>query len=339
MNVHKFVLLSLLVIMPMLVSAQTSEVSQAELYAGGPAAPIIISTDMPIEDSWYQPQDATFHWGLPADVVAVAAELATNPNTEPSTTYRPPVESITFEEDDWTEGFQYVSVQFRNEEKWGMYAERIVRIDATPPAEFPINISPAEGGSGLVVSFDAVDALSGVAYYELKVNGLTQRVSLEEAKQGHFVPLHGDGPVNVYVTAYDQAGNSRLSETVVYPMLYSPTVGQMSVFDFVSAEPASTLAAIMAALLLLTFGYMVFERQRYAVAIERLRQESDDVQQQILKIFNALRLEIYDQINAIDGKTRVSKKEKEAVEGLTKALKVSEKLLKKEVKDIKKLLD
>ncbi len=56
------------------------------------------------------------------------------------------------------------------------------------------------------------------------------------------------------------------------------------------------------------------------------------------KIFSALRDEIYDQINAITKKERLSKKEREAVEGLNQALEVSETLIEKEITDVSKIL-
>ena len=56
------------------------------------------------------------------------------------------------------------------------------------------------------------------------------------------------------------------------------------------------------------------------------------------KIFSALRDEIYDQINTITKRQRLSKKEKEAVENLNQALEVSETLIEKEIGDVEKIL-
>ena len=56
------------------------------------------------------------------------------------------------------------------------------------------------------------------------------------------------------------------------------------------------------------------------------------------KIFSALRDEIYDQINTITKRKRLSAKEKDAVESLTQALEVSETLIEKEINDVKTIL-
>ncbi len=333
------VLLFSILIIPQNLFAQATEVSLEELYDGGPDAPLILSTDMPLPDAWYKPQDATFHWGLSEDVTAAAADLFSESGQEPMTSYRPPVSSITIKADELSEGAQYLSVQFRNESKWGMYAERQILIDGTPPEPFSVSVQTLpDGGNGVMVSSVAVDRLSGIAYFEVNANGYEARVSPAEAGQGFFLPLQANTEVSLTVSAYDMAGNSRTASTLIHPITIEPSISTLGLTGFAAEEPASILAALMAALLLIMFGYMVYERQRYAAAVTDLRGESEEAQSQIIRVFNALRSEIYEQINAIDGKTRLSKGEKEAVSSLTKALKVSEKLLNKEVKDIKKLL-
>lgn len=338
MRVLPSVLTLSMLALPIFSSAQVVDVPPEDLYAGGPAAPVILSTDMPIADAWYQPQEASFHWGLPIDVTAVAANLYTVSGKEPMTAIRPPTTSITIAADEWKEGTQYLSVQFRNTEKWGMYAERQISIDGTPPEPFNVDVRASDNHNGLIVEFAAVDKLSGISHYEIQASGQKARVTPAEAAGGFLLPLDDGGQIVLEVVAYDRAGNTRSATTIVYPIVREPSVAALGIAGFVAEEPASILAALMAALLLIMFGYMVYERQRYAGAIVELREESEEAQTQIMRIFNALRSEIYDQINAIDGKTRLSKKEKEAVAGLSQALKVSEKLLKKEVKDIRKLL-
>jgi regulator of RNase E activity RraB len=71
---------------------------------------------------------------------------------------------------------------------------------------------------------------------------------------------------------------------------------------------------------------------------EKLRRETREIQDQMEKIFSALRDEIYDQINHITKRKRMSAKEKEAVESLTQALEVSETLIEKEISDVKSIL-
>jgi predicted transcriptional regulator len=84
--------------------------------------------------------------------------------------------------------------------------------------------------------------------------------------------------------------------------------------------------------------YIWFEMKRSKERDEKLRRETREIQDQMEKIFSALRDEIYDQINTITKRKRLSAKEKGAVEGLTQALEVSETLIEKEISDVKTIL-
>lgn len=340
MRVPTFALLVLITVVPNIVSAQISEPTLTELYVGGPDAPEILSVEYSDTESWYQSKDVSFNWSLPDEVVAVAAEVVTDPNTEPMDTFRPPVDSLTIDKETWSEGTQYLNVQFKNSEKWGPYSSYKVMIDNTPPASFDLGITVHQGDQrGVIISAVTTDDLSGVSHFELSINGgSAQRISVDEARRGYFIHITSEGTQNIEMTAYDMAGNLRSESTPLLslpPVKINPSVDPLG---YVANDPASLLVAVMAGLMLLTFGYLVYERQRYAAAVTDLRREAEEVQSQLLRIFSALREEIYDQIGAINRKTRLTKKEKEAVDGLNKALSVSEKLLEKEIKDVKKLL-
>ena len=86
------------------------------------------------------------------------------------------------------------------------------------------------------------------------------------------------------------------------------------------------------------FIYIWYDRKQNKLREDKLRRETREIQDQMEKIFSALRDEIYDQINLITKRPRLSKKEKEAVEGLNQALEVSETLIEKEINDVKTIL-
>lgn len=340
MRVLTFVLLVSYVVMPSIVSAQTSEPTLEELYAGGPDAPAILSVDYPNPEQWYKATDVTFTWPLPEDVVAVAAEVMSEPDTEPVETYRPPVNSLNVKAEEWQEGIQYLNVQFKNGEKWGQFSAHKVMIDNTAPSPFSVMVTLHQGDQqGVIVTSRTTDELSGLSHFELSINGdAPQKLSVEEAGRGYFLHINGEGTQDIRMTAYDKAGNLRSETTPVLSLPPTKINPGTDPVGYVASEPASLLVAIMAGLMLLIFGYLVYERQRYSAAVTELRREAEEIQSQMLRIFSALREEIYDQIGAINKKTRLTKKEKEAVDGLNKALNVSEKLLEKEIKDVEKLL-
>ena len=323
---------------PLIVAAQEAVVPAEEAYAGGPAAPIVTSSEFPDPTKWYRSVDATFSWDLPADITAVSAELSDEAEREPQQTYRPPVSQVEFSASELNEGVQFLLVQFKNADKWGKYSSYRVMIDNTPPEAYTISLTYPHGQRGVVAMFDTSDTLSGLSHFELISNGSSAQVSPAEAKNGYFVPLEAAGTKEVIVKAYDNAGNVREEATSILIMPAQVPNVEDNPLAYAAMEPASVLAAFMAFLALMLFSYMVYERQRYARGLAMLRYETEDVQDEMLKVFSALREEIYDQINTINRKTRLTRKEKEAVDGLNKALDVSEKLLNKEVSDIKKII-
>lgn len=331
--------LALFLVIPLSASSQVADLQN--IYEGGPAAPVVVSSDYPDENSWYRPIDATFTWSVPEPVTAVAVEVTASPDAEPMESYRPPVPEVSISANEWLEGIQYVTVQFKNSDKWGPYTARRVMIDGTTPEPFMAEVSVHEGeGRGVIVKAEATDRLSGLSHYEISMNGRTAvKATREELRSGYFIALDHEGSNLLSISAVDRAGNARVFSTPILSLPAKTIDITDDPFAYAASEPASILVSIMAGIMLLTFGYLVYERQRYAYALSSLRDETDEVQEQMLRVFTALREEIYDQIGAINRKSRLTKKEKEAVDGLNKALAVSEKLLKKEVKDVKKLLN
>jgi regulatory protein YycI of two-component signal transduction system YycFG len=96
--------------------------------------------------------------------------------------------------------------------------------------------------------------------------------------------------------------------------------------------------AFLLLVVLMLIAYIWYERKQIRLKEERLRKETREIQDQMEKIFSALRDEIYDQINMITKRKRLSKNEREAVEGLTQALEVSETLIEKEISDVRSIL-
>lgn len=326
---------SLSIIFPLAVFAQSAPVSREELYAGGPEAPVITSSDYPEADAWYQGKTAEFSWELTSDITAVATGIFATSGKEPMQPYRPPINKLVLDADQLKEGINYLVVQFRNFDKWGMIAERKINIDNTPPTAPVISVEQFDKEGGVLVTLNASDQLSGLSHFELSLeNDEPHKLEVAEASRGYVVSLDSVHMYKLTARAFDKAGNSQESVLMIWPTPYKTA----SMIGFVDDESASLLVSLMSFLLILMFGYLIYERVRYARSLAELRKETGDIHDQLVRIFSALREEIYDQIRGITKKSRISKGEQNAVDGLNKALSVSESLIKKEIKDVKKLL-
>jgi hypothetical protein len=142
------------------------------------------------------------------------------------------------------------------------------------------------------------------------------------------------------VIAFDKAGNSREGSAAVLItagwVKPAEVVDEGSFLDFFTA--INLFIIFLVTIIGLMGGYFWYNHKRNHEREEKLRRETKEIQDQMEKIFSALRDEIYDQILSITARKRLTPKEKEAIEGLTQALEVSETLIEKEINDVKAIL-
>jgi hypothetical protein len=254
----------------------------------------------------------------------------------------PPVEEFAVTAEIVRDGVQYVSVNFKNQVGWGAVTNRKLMIDTTPPEPFAINVQAGTSDDSFpLLKFAAEDQTSGVDYYDLTVADKEPiRITPDEARLGYLLKALEDGTYTVKVTATDKAGNVRQTSVAVLITAgwVKPVevVEEGSFWDFLT--PLNLFIFFLLVIIVLQVIYFWYEHKKLKDREEKLQRETREIQDQMEKIFSALRDEIYDQINAITKRKRLSAKEKEAVEALTQALEVSETLIEKEINDVKTIL-
>lgn len=311
-------------------------------FGDPPRAPEVGSQAFLDPDQWYNITDGVFTWELPFDVSDMALEIATSSTNEPTTIIDPPIEEFSVNGEILKDGIQYLSIQFKNQVGWGAITNRQIKIDTTAPEPFEIKVQAGTTPSSFpLLVFDAKDETSGIAYYELTIAGREPvEVTPDEARLGYLLGELEDGTYTVKIIAYDMAGNSVESSTpVLITAGWLPSVDEVEESSFWLLFTGKNLVILLLIIVvIIQFVYIIYERKQSNKKEEKLRKETREIQDQMEKIFSALRDEIYDQINDITKRPRLSKKEKEAVEGLNQALEVSETLIEKEINDVKKIL-
>lgn len=320
----------------------SSEDGEAITFGDPPRAPEVGSTEFLDSSMWYNTNEGLFTWELPFDVDEVAVEIATSSENEPSETYDPPIEEFAVSDENLSDGIQYLSIQFRNQVGWGAVNNRPIKIDTTPPEPFEIEVQTSNSSTGFpLLIFTAEDETSGVAEYEVFVADKEPfTITPEEAELGYLLKELEDGTYTVRVVATDRAGNeTESSAPVLITAGWTEEVAveeDRSIWSYFTGINLLILFLVLVIALLLT--YLFYERKRARQEEEMLRKEVREIQDQMEKIFSALRDEIHDQIVTITKRPRLSKKEREAVEGLNQALEVSETLIEKEISDVNKVL-
>ncbi len=311
-------------------------------FGDPPRAPEAGSTTFLDPELWYATKIGVFTWTLPFDVTEVALDIATSADATPVTKYDPPIEDFSTNEGVLLEGVQYLTLQFKNQVGWGGVLHRMIKIDTESPRPFTINVRAGNTPTAFpLLTFEANDDTSGIEKYEMTIaDGEMFEVTPDEAKLGYMLKNLEDGTYTVKVVAVDFAGNK--TEATVPVLITSgwhpaaAVVDQSSFWDIFKGKNLFIILLLLG--LIGQFMYMFYMKKQHEQREHKLRKETKEIQDQMEKIFSALRDEIYDQINMITKKQRLSKKEREAVEGLNQALEVSETLIEKEISDVNKIL-
>lgn len=307
-----------------------------------PRAPVVGSQTFLDPEVWYATNTALFAWELPFDITEVAVEMATSADHVPETVYEPPIEELLLTAEDLIDGVQYLSIRFKNQVGWGAVLNRKIMVDTKAPLPFEINVQTGNAKTAFpLLTFAANDETSGIDRYELTIARREPvTITPEEAALGYLLGELEDGTYTVTITAFDKAGNSYVaSAPVLITAGWLPPDETEEEKTFWSFFTAGNIFIIFLILLnIAQLAYHLYERRQHMLKEEKLRKETKEIQDQMEKIFSALRDEIYDQINMITQRPRLSKREKEAVEGLNNALEVSETLIEKEINDVKKIL-
>ena len=311
-------------------------------FGDPPRAPEAGSTVFLDPETWYAVKTGLFTWEVPFDVDEMALDIASTSDYEPVTVYDPPIEQLSITEDMLVEGVQYFTTRYKNPVGWGGILHRKIMIDSMAPQPFTINVRAGNSQTAFpLLTFDAKDETSGIRMYTLQI-GDNEPIELtpDQAQIGYLLGSLTDGTYTVKVIASDFAGNKRESSTAVLITAgWQPPVEVViasTIWDFFKGKNLAIMLLLFT--IIGQFAYATYLRKQHEQKEQKLRKETREIQDQMEKIFSALRDEIYDQINTITKRERLSKKEKEAVAGLTQALEVSETLIEKEITDVSKIL-
>ena len=209
------------------IGTSASKLTSPSDARGAPLAPYIISSTNPDPTRWYNNQNPKFSWSVPQDVTGVQILVGKFPSSVPIVSYTPAIaekEVIDVPDGEW-----YIHARFKNAAGWGAIAHFKFSIDTKPPKPFTITFPQGKEIDNPRPSalFTAVDELSGIDYYKVKIGEdsfLT--ISQEELKNIPFVlPLQTIGKRTLLIRAYDKAGNvTTVSEEFVIKPITPPVI-------------------------------------------------------------------------------------------------------------------
>jgi len=180
-----------------------------------PAGPIVTSPTNPDQEKWYSEKTVVLRWAASSDVQGFSYIMNDSPvdviddiseGTQTDVSYK-----------NLSDGIHYFHIKAMRNGDWGGTTNYAVRIDATPPAAFSVNISPSDQTTNHdpIINFVTTDAESGIDHYELKYISLDPPAAQAgQDNKPFFIEATSPysrnldlGSYDVVVRAYDAAGN------------------------------------------------------------------------------------------------------------------------------------
>ncbi len=302
-----------------------------------PESPIVSSLTHPKDDGYSGAPTAKFSWELPLDVNIVRVEVDQSSSTIPKQSYDPAIADKEFQ--NFKDGINYIHIRYNNTAGWGPTVHRKFMADRVPPKEFTVTATVPEKESNVTLTFETTDELSGIANYEISMDGgQPRKISLAEIKEGKYPLLSiPNGSHSVKITAFDNGGNKTEAEAAF--MVNAPIKEDKPVDAEASGTPWSMIIiALLFACVGATIGIIWHERSTYRKEKFDTKKEADEVRDRIASVFAALREEVDEQTNRLFQKPNPSSEDREVVRRIHEAMDLSEEILAKEAEDVRKML-
>ncbi|MDD5145361.1 MAG: cohesin domain-containing protein [Candidatus Pacebacteria bacterium] len=178
-----------------------------------PEGPEVFSPTHSDQNKWYKNNNPTFAWVKGEGVAEFSYSIDNDPQGIPDNNSEGDIDSVSYS--NLADGIFYFHIKAKKANVWGGISHYLVQIDATPPASFLPNASPAEKTTtkNPIISFITTDALSGFDHFETKIIDITpgrqekETAFFMETASPYKLPELSVGKYLIVVRAFDAAGN------------------------------------------------------------------------------------------------------------------------------------
>jgi len=249
-----------------------------ELVLPPPAGPVVASETHPDQSRWYPNSTVILRWAGDRAVSDYSYVLNDEPVSVSDHISEGSNNSVAYK--NTANGTRYFHIKALRDGVWGGVTHFALNVDAEPPADFSINISPSSRtiSKSPIILFETTDADSGVDYYELKTVPLNPSAERDEESAPLFIEVDSryilsldTGSYDIIVRAYDKAGNYRevIERLDIIIPLFQVVSGEgVRVGDIVTVPWAWSL--IIAGLIIVLLGYGGFKvREWHHATIRR----------------------------------------------------------------------
>jgi hypothetical protein len=239
------------------------------------SVPVTVSSQTHPADSWSKVSTADFLFSYSTNVLAVRLLVDDKADSIPTVLYSTPPSARTVE--DLAEGVSYLHVQAKTVTGWGEVLHYILKVDTKNPTEPTVFELKEEGEGEKRFAFSSSDTGSGLAHFEVQLNGdepvvveagspITQ-YSLSDLKPGDYTLL---------VRSVDLAGNT--AESTMYFV-----VPETSAKLFPAMFSYASILGLLLSTFLISAAYLFAKLRGVSVVKEMGISADEDIQKNAQK--------------------------------------------------------
>lgn len=174
-------------------------------------APNVTSSTHPDQNSWYNNNTPDFSWNRPSGVTGFSYVFDQSPGTDPGQTVNTTNTGTSFTKK--ADGTWYFHIRAVGPNGWSSTTNYRVQIDTTAPYSVTVVTDP-KGTADVrpIVSFNALDATSGIAYYKISMD----MEPFQQVTSPYLPSYITSGSHIFYVEAFDLAGNMAEGQAKIY---------------------------------------------------------------------------------------------------------------------------
>ena len=292
-------------------------------------------------DGWSHKTSGVFDFTLTRDVTSMRLLVDDKPDSMPVVVYTPPIARRTI--DGLVDGVSYLHVQYKDSKGWGEVLHYKLQIDTAQPENLKITLVDTD-----IFYFKADDKISGIAYYEVQVDG-GETITIAEASPVYRATGLEAKDHTLLVKAFDRAGNYAetsfaFSTPVSESALKATDNNSQSVIANSNVLSNGTmLITILSvvipclALLMLMSALLFFSWRSFGGFKKKLDKEIYEARSMVHRSFTLLKADLEVDINTLEkasAKRKLTREELKILKRLQKNIEITEHVITKEVADI-----
>lgn len=308
-----------------------------------PGTLTINSETHPDSSKWYNSSLASFNWTPTLDITGVSLLFDKKPDSNPGNVPDGLFEKKTYENIE--EGVWYFHLKAKNTKGWGPVNHYKIQTDLTPPLPFEIKIQDGKETTNPqpTLLFETKDEVSGLSHYKIRI-GEGDKFIFQQTEHNPFkMPLQAPGSHPIKIWAVDNANNSQEASTEVIikgVLIVTPPPPGLQLGSLIISYGIIILILLLILALIIILFIIIWYKIKLKVV--RLRKEIKEAETSVHNSFDVLRDEIRERLESMEkiSRYRALTKEEDALrEELIRDLNTIEKYVKKQIRDVGRMLE